>query len=52
MPKGKKVVDSDTKQNLSTADARRVLSEVERQVKPGQTALINVSWVIEEGDAP
>jgi hypothetical protein len=49
VPKGKKVVGGDTKQDLSMADARRLLSEVERQIKAGQAARINVSWVIEEG---
>ena len=38
MPKGKKVVGRNTKQDLPLADARQVLSEVEGQVKPGQTA--------------
>ena len=47
--KGKKVVGRDTKENLSVTDARRVLSEVEKQVKSGQNARINVSWIIEEG---
>jgi hypothetical protein len=50
--KGKKVVGRDTKQDLSMTEVRRVLSELEKKVKPGQTARINVSWVIEEGDSP
>jgi hypothetical protein len=49
--KGKKVVGQDTKQDLSMTEARRVLAEVEGKIKPGQTARINVSWVIEEGDS-
>jgi hypothetical protein len=52
VPKGKKVVGQDTKQDLSMTEAHRVLSEVEGKIQPGQTARINVSWVIEEGDTP
>ena len=42
----------EAKQGLAIADARQVLADLSAQVKPGQTAVINVSWVIEEGDAP
>ena len=48
-PKDKKVVGQGVKQDLALPDARHVLSEVERQIKAGQAARINVSWVIEEG---
>ena len=50
-PQGKKIVGQGTKQDLTLADARQVLADLSGQVKPGQTARINVSWVIEEGAA-
>ena len=52
MPKGKKVVGQDSRQDLPLGEARRVLSDVEAKLKQGQSVRVNVSWVIEEEDAP
>jgi len=51
LPHGKKIVGQGAKQDLALADARQVLADLGGQVKPGQTARVNLNWVIEEGDA-
>ena len=50
-PQGKKIVGQGAKQDLALADARQVLTDLGGQVKPGQTARVNLNWVIEEGGA-
>jgi predicted nucleic acid-binding protein len=45
---GKKIVGQGTRQDLSLADAKKCLAELDEQVKTGQKARISVSWVIEE----
>jgi len=51
LPQGKKIVGQGAKQDLALADARQVLADLDGQVKPGQTARVNLNWVIEEGGA-
>jgi len=48
---GKRVVGQDTKHDLGLSEAKKVLVDLDKQIKPGQTARVSVSWVIEEGDA-
>ena len=48
-PQGKKIVGQGAKQDLALADARKILADLGGQVKPGQTARVNLNWVIEEG---
>jgi hypothetical protein len=49
---GKRVVEQDTKPNLTLSAAKDLLANLDKRVKTGQAAKISVSWVIEEGDAP
>ena len=46
---GKRVVGQDTKQNLTLSVAKETLSNIEVKLQVGQTARVNLSWVIEEG---
>lgn len=52
VPRGRKVIGQGDKQDLALPDAQQVLSNLNRQLKRGQTARINVSWIIEEGETP
>ena len=45
---GKKVVGQDTKQNVSLSVAKETLATLEAKLQVGQTARVNLSWVIEE----
>jgi len=46
---GRREVERDTKEDLTIAAAEACLSGLSRQLKPGQSARINLGWVIEEG---
>jgi len=46
---GVQIVSKGTEKDLSTAAARELLADIDKQVKTGQTAKVSVSWVIEEG---
>ncbi|MGD9924635.1 MAG: hypothetical protein AB7V13_24780, partial [Pseudorhodoplanes sp.] len=43
------VVEQNSQLDLTLARARDVLSDLEGRLKPGQSARVNVSWVIEQG---
>jgi len=47
-PLGKKVVDSGSKENLSVAQAEKLVVYLRQTTNETQVARINVSWVIEE----
>lgn len=47
----KRVVNQGVKQDLSPAAAKELLADLDKQMKPGRTTRISVSWVIEEGGA-
>ena len=47
--KGRVVVKQDSKEGLTIPEAEACLSQVSRELKPEQTARINLGWVIEEG---
>jgi hypothetical protein len=47
--KRKKVIEQDTKQDLTLSAAKVVLSELDDKLTSGQSVRVNVSWVIEEG---
>lgn len=47
--KQKKVVGQDSRQDLSLSAALELLSELDGKLTSGQSARVNVSWVIEEG---
>jgi hypothetical protein len=46
---GRREVQRDTKEGLTLTEAEACLSRLGRELKPGQTARINMGWVIEEG---
>jgi hypothetical protein len=46
--RGKKVVDSGTRENLSLAEAENEIARLRKNSKGNQVARINVSWIIEE----
>jgi len=47
--KEKKVVEQDSKQDLSLSSAKDVLAQLDGKLKPDQSVRVNVSWIIEEG---
>lgn len=47
-PKGKRVVDSGTRSDLTVETAEAELARLRQKIKSVQSARINVSWVIEE----
>ncbi|HKM53872.1 MAG TPA: hypothetical protein VJY33_10715, partial [Isosphaeraceae bacterium] len=47
--KGRVVVKRDSKEGLTITGAEACLSRLRLDLKPGQTARINLGWVIEEG---
>jgi hypothetical protein len=47
--KGKRIVSQDSKHDLTLADAKEVLTELDGKIQSGQSVRVNVSWVIEEG---
>lgn len=46
--RGKKVVESGGRENLSLKEAEQELARVRQKAKDGQAARVSVSWVIEE----
>jgi len=46
---GRREVQRDSREGLTIAEAEACLSRLSRELKPGQTARINLGWVIEEG---
>jgi hypothetical protein len=44
----KKVVESDSRENLSPAEAESEIARIRQKTKGGQLAKINLSWMIEE----
>mgnify|MGYP000424548062 CR=1 FL=1 len=49
--KEKRVVEEDSRQDLTVADAEELLSRLKDKLQADRSARINVSWIIEEGDA-
>ena len=47
--KGKRVVERDSKEDLTLLAAKDVLAELDGKLASGQSVRVNVSWVIEEG---
>ena len=45
----KKVVERDSKQDLSVSAAKEILARLDGNRKSGQSVRVNVSWIIEEG---
>ena len=46
---GRREIQRDSKEGLTIAEAEACLSRLSRDLKPEQTARINLGWVIEEG---
>ena len=46
--KEKKVVEQDSKQDLSLSGAKEILARLDGKRKSGQSVRVNMSWVIEE----
>ncbi|MGH7139613.1 MAG: hypothetical protein ACREHD_28060, partial [Pirellulales bacterium] len=46
---GKRVVRQGSQQSLAMPDAKKLLADLDEQVRPGQTIRVGVSWTIEEG---
>jgi hypothetical protein len=51
VPPGSEIVDQGTKQDLTLSAAEEVLETLKKRVQDGQTARINLGWVIEKGRA-
>ena len=49
---GRREVQRDSKEGLTIAEAEACLSRLGSELKPEQTARINLGWVIEEGGGP
>ncbi len=47
--RGQTIVAQGTKQNLTLQAAKELLSELDNQVRPGDSARLSVSWIIEGG---
>ena len=47
--KEKKLVERDSKQDLSVSTAKEILARLDGNRKSGQSVRVNMSWVIEEG---
>jgi hypothetical protein len=47
--KEKRVVEQDSKQDLTLPAAKELLADLDNRLKSGQSVRVNVSWVIEEG---
>ncbi|MBZ5495689.1 MAG: phage resistance protein [Acidobacteriia bacterium] len=45
---GRRIVGQGTEQNLPLAAAKDLLLKLDREISPGQTARISLSWIIEE----
>ncbi len=45
----RRVVASESRQNLTLADAKTLLADLDQQVQSGQDIKLNVSWIIEAG---
>ena len=49
----RRVVATDSRENLSLADAKSLLASLDQQMQTGQDIKLNISWIIEEsGGAP
>jgi len=45
----KRIVSQDSRADLNLTAATKLLAELDRQLEPGQSVRVNVSWVVEEG---
>jgi hypothetical protein len=48
---GRRIVEQDSRHGLTLADAKSSLADLDQRLKPGQTARVDVGWVVEEGEA-
>jgi hypothetical protein len=46
---GRRVVATETRENLTLADAKTLLASLQQQLRQGQDIKLNMSWIIEEG---
>ena len=47
----RRVVASDSRDNLSLADAESLLGKLEQEAQKGRSVKLNISWIVEEGGA-